>query len=364
MQIALTTAVGQETNEKSRLDGYYTDRVTDVDGRPLAGISVRVRGKGVAVQTDSNGEFTIKASIGDIIVLSKNGRTIDTYRYDGSLNYELRDEDDVLGVPEMVESKRVVEPRKSKSKKISFRSKDDAAFMIQLDSALLYSKSNPLQSIDYLGKAITLAGTNTEQLSQSYTVLGDIYMNLKQYDLAADNYQLAISNKSTPETRLKLAKAKAVLGATSESESLLKELLSTKGLSTALRIEVYETLGDLYFDQKNYEQALLEFRTALNSNRRTSNSVERTRLNSKIAATQEALGNTSEAEGYLNRSIQSAEADGPQKAILQNNFAADFYSKNNELDKEVAIRKKTLETLESEAIDEVCLLYTSDAADD
>lgn len=337
----------QEAQDRVRSDGYYSDRVTDVDGKPLIGINVRVRGKGTSVLTNSNGEFSIQATIGDIIILSKNGRTIDTYRYDGSLNYKLTDQDDVLGVPEG----SVKEPKKSN--KLRFNAAAKNAFTVQIDSALLYSKSNPAKSIDYIGKALNSAGSNKDQLAQSYDALGDVYMNLKQYDLATDNYELALANKATPATRLKFARAKGFMGANSESEQLLKDLLKSNELSTNLRIEVYENLGDLYFKQQAFEQALLEFRTALNSNRRTTNTRQRTNLTSKIAATQEALGNTTEAEGYLNRSIRSAEADGPKKAIIQNEFAADFYSKNNNVDKEVAIRKKTLETLESEAIDVV-----------
>ena len=57
----------------------------------------------------------------------------------------------------------------------------------------------------------------------------------------------------------------------------------------------------------------------------------------------------------MNRSIESAKNESPQKTIIQSQKAAEFYSKNNSLDKEVELRKKTLETLENEALDEVVL---------
>ena len=343
------TSGAQVQQEKTRENGFYTDRITDADGKPLSGIFVRVRGKGATTITDSNGEFSIKAEFGDIIVLSKNGKTIDTYRYDGSLNYEVKDESESLSVPE---GARMSRPR-NESKKLSKRKLN--RFNVQLDSAMLYSNSNPAKSIDLVGTALNFAGNNKSQLSQSYEVLGDIYSNLKQYDLAADNYKVANDNQPKVSTQLKLAKAYLFDRKHKISENEFNNLLQNKSITTAQKVEVYEGLGDVFFNTKKYENALTEFRTALNLNERTSNLAKKTNLNSKIASTLDALGRADEAEGYLNRSIQSAQAESPQKAVIQNQRAAEFYSKNNSLEKEVQLRKRTLETLEDEAIDEVLL---------
>ena len=342
----ISVSNAQVADDKSKEHGYYNDRITDADGNPLSGIRVRVRGKGVTTVTDANGEFSIKASFGDIIILSKNGRTIDTYRYDRRLNYEIKDESGVLNVPE----------KKSKAYRFSkiSPSKQDG-FKVQLDSALLYSNSNPTKSIDFIGSALNFAGNNRSQLSQSYDVLGDVYMNLKQYDLAADNYKIANDNQPEISTQLKLARAYLLNGKYNLSENQFKSLLQNRSISTVQKVAVYEGLGDVFFSSEKYEQALSEFRTALNLNERISNLSKRTSLNSKIASSLDALGRAGEAEGYLNRSIQSAEAESPRKAVIQNQKAADFYSKNNSLDKEVQLRKKTLETLEDEALDEVVI---------
>ncbi len=342
----ISVSNAQVADDKSKEHGYYNDRITDADGNPLSGIRVRVRGKGVTTVTDANGEFSIKASFGDIIILSKNGKTIDTYRYDRRLNYEIKDESGVLNVPE----------KKSKTYRFSkiSPSKQDG-FKVQLDSALLYSNSNPTKSIDFIGSALNFAGNNRSQLSQSYDVLGDVYMNLKQYDLAADNYKIANDNQPEISTQLKLARAYLLNGKYNLSENQFKSLLQNRSISTVQKVAVYEGLGDVFFSSEKHEQALSEFRTALNLNERISNLSKRTSLNSKIASSLDALGRAGEAEGYLNRSIQSAEAESPRKAVIQNQKAADFYSKNNSLDKEVQLRKKTLETLEDEALDEVVI---------
>ena len=339
----------QVQQDRSKETGYYSDRITDTNGKPLSGLLVRVRGKGASTTTNSNGEFTIKAELGDIIVLSKNGKTIDTYRYDGSLNYEVNDDADVMEVPE-----KASELKSSRSSKIVSRQAKNE-FKIQLDSAILFSNSNPEKSLDLVGSALNFAGNNKSQLSQSYDVLGDIYMNLRQYDLASDNYKIANDNQPKIATQIKLANAYLLQGSYIQSERAFKNLLLNRSINTSQRVAAYEGLGDVFFNQKKYENALTEFKTALNLNKRTSNITKKTSLNSKIASTLNALGKRGEAEQYLNRSIQSAQAESPQKVAIQSQKAAEFYSKNNSLDKEVQLRKKTLETLEDEAIDEVVL---------
>ncbi|NNC70033.1 MAG: hypothetical protein HKN90_04330, partial [Flavobacteriaceae bacterium] len=57
--ISITSAQVQQDRDKE--PGTYSDRITDTNGQPLSGISVRVRGKGTSTTTNSNGEFTIKA---------------------------------------------------------------------------------------------------------------------------------------------------------------------------------------------------------------------------------------------------------------------------------------------------------------
>ena len=347
----ITISNAQIDANKTRENGYYTDRITDVDGRPLSGITIKVRGKGGATKTNANGEFAIKAQLGDLIILSKDGKTIDTYRYNGSLNYEVKDESDALGVPEL-ESKS----KSLKRSKISLSKREEGNFKIQLDSALFYSNINPTKSIDYVGTALNFAGNNRQQLSQSYDVLGDVYMNLKQYDLAASNYKVANDNLPTISIQLKLANAYVLNNEPGISESLYNNLLKERSINTNQKIEIYEGLGDVFSAKKVYNDALSEYRTALNLNKRVPNISKRTSLNSKIALTLDALGRQGEAEGYLNRSIQSAKAESPQKSIIQNQKAADFYSKNNSLTKEAQLRKETLETLEDESLEEVVVV--------
>ncbi|MBO9683740.1 MAG: SusC/RagA family TonB-linked outer membrane protein, partial [Flavisolibacter sp.] len=48
----------------------FTGKVTDADGNPLSGVTVQVRGKGVATTTNNKGEYSITASSNDILLFT------------------------------------------------------------------------------------------------------------------------------------------------------------------------------------------------------------------------------------------------------------------------------------------------------
>lgn len=343
------TAFHVFSQEKISSKSVYSDRITDDNGKPLSGITVRVRGTSAKAKTNANGEFSIQAKHGDLIILSKDGKKINSYTYTGSPHYEVYDDKEILS-----EKKRASKAKKSRSKLKKIISRDSELFNVQLDSAIRVSKTNPTNSIDLVGSALNFAGKNKSQIAQSYSVLGDAYMNLRQYDLAANNFKISLDNASNSATKLKLAKAYLLNNQYRLSEQQYKGLLKQR-ISNSQKVEVYEGLGDAYFRQKLFTQSLKEYQTALNLSKRLQNASKSTVLNSKIASTLSALGKNNEAEGYFNKSITSAKAESPQQTVIQNQKAADFYSDNNSISKEVALRRVTLETLENEQLDEVVL---------
>ena len=329
----------QNSNNVTTQKKKYSDRITDEQGVPLEGILVRVRGKGYTTVTDSNGEFTINAQIGDMIVLSKNGRIIDSYRYDGSLYYKVEDKSETL-----INSNK---SRQSRSKKYSKRkSKTLDKYTLQLDSALFYSNINPTKSIDFVGSALKFAGNDKHQLAQSYGVLGDVYMNLKQYDLAADNYAIAFDNNASVSIQLKLAKALLLSNEFQKSNEQFIALLKRRGLKNRQKVTINEGLGDVYYKQKQFDKALAEYKTALNLNKRVADNSKMSDLNAKIATVLEAKGKTTEAESYLLSSQHSGVKQAPQKAVIESKRAADFYSRNNNVKKEIVQRQEALKNLE------------------
>src|SRR5579863_7400451 len=66
--ITLIVGLGVRAQEKT-VEG----KVNDASNRPLAGVTVTVKGKTVATTTDENGAFSIKANAGDLLVFSSVG---------------------------------------------------------------------------------------------------------------------------------------------------------------------------------------------------------------------------------------------------------------------------------------------------
>ena len=70
-----------------------------------------------------------------------------------------------------------------------------------------------------------------------------------------------------------------------------------------------------------------------------------TDLNSKIADAYAADNQLEEAEEYYDNSLELSKNEAPQRAVQEKEKVADFYNKRNEYDKEVSLRKKSLEDL-------------------
>jgi tetratricopeptide (TPR) repeat protein len=335
----------QINNEIITPNKIYSDRITDQDGAPLKGIHIRVKGTNNFALTDANGQFSINAKNGDVIVLSKNGRRINTYRLNGSIYYEVKDESEQV-IPQKSEKRRAYS--------ISNRARTDNSeqFKKELDSAVFYMNTNPIQSVDFVGNALKYA-SDKSQISQSYSVLGDVYMKLKQYDLAVSNYTIAVDNSSNTNYQLKLAKAFLLNNEYENAENLYNDLLKEVGLTTTQKVEVYEGLGDVFSKLKQYEKSIIQYRTAMTLNKRTSNINKNEKLNLKISSAFEAIGETEKAEDYLLNFQEADVAQSPKKTVIESQRAADFYSRNKNVAKEVQLRQETLKNLEVADLEEI-----------
>ena len=337
----------QEMNRDMMPNKIYSDRITDQNGRALSGIQVRVKGKGIITFTNINGEFNIAAQNGDIIILSRNGKTINSYKLDGSIYYEVQDESDQIQIKNR-------EKDYSPIKKL--RIDNVASFETLIDSANIYKKNAPTKSIDFIESALKIANQtkSSAQLATSYGVLGDVNMNLKQYDLAVSNYAIAVDNSTSTRFQLNFAKALLLNANYQNSEKQYKSILEKRGITTAQKIQVYEGLGDIYAKQNQQTKAYNQYQTALTLAKRISDASKITALNVKISSSLEAQGETSKAESYLLQS-NSQVAQSPQKAVVESKRAADFYSRNNNVDKEVIQREQTLKNLEDADLNEIII---------
>lgn len=333
----------QDKREVNIPNRIYSDRITDQNGMPLEGIQIRVRGTSISTVTDINGAFSINAKNGDVILLSRNGKIINSYRLDGSIYYEVQDKSET--------KRKEAFSSRSRDMKID----NSAQFKGLIDSAQFYKKKLPINSIEFVENALKIAnqGGNKAQLAVSYSVLGDVYMNLKQYDLAVSNYKIAVDNSQNTQYQIKLARSYLLNNEVQNSENEYTALLKKSGLSTVAKVEIREGLGDLYARLNQQAKALDQYETGLTLAKRLSDEAKISVLNSKISSALEAQGETAKAEDYLLRSQQTSTAQSPQKTVLDNNRAADFYSRNNSIDKEVEQRQKTLQNLEEAELNEV-----------
>jgi tetratricopeptide (TPR) repeat protein len=338
----ITGQISTDTNLPYKV---YTDRITDQAGVPLGGIHLRVKGTNISTITNANGEFMINAKNGDVIILSRNGEVINSYRLDGSTYYEVIDES---GRIDQKRRDKVGADAKETSNVVS-------EFQFLLDSANYYKKINPTKSIDLIERTFLIANEtkNKKQLSDAYSVLGDVYMNLKQYDLATSNYGIAVSYTPSISYKLKLAKAFFLNSDHSKSQELYHALIKDSEVGSTQKIEIYEGLGDNYYKTNQLDKSFKEYQTALTLAKRLSNSAKISDLNAKISSVLEAKGETVKAESYLLSSQKSVSKKEPQKAVIESQRAANFYSRNKNIDKEVQQRQAILQNLEDADLDEV-----------
>ncbi len=325
----------QEKEANTSKEFYYTDFVANENGNRLSGITVKIKGKSVSTKTNGNGEFTIKAEIGDIIELSKNGEVINSYRYDGSQQYEVEDKSGFF-------------ISKSSSKGVDM-------FKIHLDSARHFIPTSADKSILQIENALKTLNSkrgNSTKIAEAYHVLGDVYFGIKQYDLAASNFNISLKNKNSDLISVKLAKAFALNNEIGKSSEIYKELLSEK-LPKEMKLDIFEGLGDNYKNQNEFDNAKLNYNKALTLAQNEKINARIPELNSKIGAIYVLQGNPNIARGYFDNSIKSVQYDSLNKRVLVTNSVANQYREQQNFDMEIELKKGSLRELEAADINEV-----------
>lgn len=90
-----TTVWSQNGNIKGKV-------ISEDDNRPLASVSVSVKGKKLATQTNNNGEFSISASQGDILEFTYTGYTPQSFPVGTSMDISIVMKTDVTNLGEVV----------------------------------------------------------------------------------------------------------------------------------------------------------------------------------------------------------------------------------------------------------------------
>jgi len=312
-----------------KIKGSVKSRETGV---PISGVQVSTS-SGENAFTDAFGEFSIRASRGEELIFMSS--EFETVRHTITSNEDV----DVL-----------VEGYTGPSKKAEKGALSKAGVWEHqklLDSAKHYKKTDIEKSIDFIAQSISRLGKrgNKRELAQSLTLLGEVYLFHKQYDLAIDNLQDALEANKTPRASLLLAEAYLQNEAFDEAKATLSPLIQIKPLQPLEKVNTYELLGDTYKGLDQLEEAVAYYEEGLKVARKNQMTPKMTDLNSKIAGAYADENRLVEAEGYYSNSMELARQQAPQRAIQEKEKVADFYNRESRYDEEIQLRKGTLNQL-------------------
>ncbi|WP_109299955.1 histidine kinase [Aquimarina sp. AU474] len=326
---------GQEKNETARsvapmtIKGSVKEESTK---KPIKGADITIMGKGTVI-TDVFGDFKIQARVGDELVISHD--SFETVHY-------------IIEDAQRIDVTVQENPQESRSKSLS-KKKRESVYQDNLSQAKKTLHKDAATSIEFITAALESVRDDDDagdtKKAELYETLADIYSYWKQPDLAESNYLISLSNKSSTDVKIKLGQAQL---ANKNYQGAFKtfDQLQRARLNSNQRILVYEGLGDSNKGLENNTAAIQNYNKALAIGERKGLDDKVISLNSKLAGILQQQGNISDAEGYLDNSVQLARQKDRKTAARQRSVAADFYNKSNSFDKEIQLRKEALEDIE------------------
>lgn len=226
---------------------------------------------------------------------------------------------------------------------------DENTYQVYLDSAKFHKKTNIAKSIDFIAQAISSLGKNPDkkELGLALTNLGEVYQYHRQYDLAISNFKDAQEANKTFATALLLGNAYIQTRDYSNAAAELHPLEEVRGVVPYQKIELYESLGDVYRGLGESQKAIAYYQEGLKVANKNQVSPKIPDLNSKIADAYAQDNRMEEAESYYGSSLELSSQQAPQRAIQEKEKVADFYNKTNQYDDEIKLRKKSLNEIQS-----------------
>ncbi|PIF00827.1 MAG: sensor histidine kinase [Maribacter sp.] len=303
------------------------------DGSPISGVEVSAN-SGAYTLTNTFGEFKIDAFIGEELVFQSPHFETVRHRIRSSEDIDVKVKGYVGKIGGSVRSGKVSLNRLS-------------LHALYLDSANYYKKNDIEKSIDFVTKSIAHLGGRADKgrLSRSLTVLGEVYIHHKQYDLAITNLSDALEAKTTTRATFLLGKAYVLNKDFVEAEQTLLPLTKVRKMVPFQKVELYEYLGDAYLGMGNVDEAVAFYSRGLAIAEKNQIAPKVTDLNSRIADAYVKGNRNIEAEGYYSNSLKLAKRQAPRRSIQEKEKVADFYNKKNRFDEEIQLRKQSLDEL-------------------
>jgi two-component system LytT family sensor kinase len=294
--------------------------------KPYRNVSVLVNG-GKYTTTNFDGGFTIMARIGDELIISHE---------DFETIYHTIQTDERI-IIEVIEQ--------GQSGRNNRTSSDLKRFNKMIDSADVYLKKDAEKSIKFIGDALNV-DVSQNQSAQGYELLGDVYMHLKQYDLAISAYKISLQNVETSSAKLKLAKGYLKNDAIEKSISTYNSLNKIK-LSNYEKTVLYEGIGDANLKTKNFPKAIEAYDDGLKIAKENLITPKVTDLNSKIGQAYNEQGEKNKAKNYFDNSLNLAAKENKKRSVEEKVKVAEFNSENQEYDNEIVLRKEIIRDIKA-----------------
>ena len=320
----------EERNTSFTVRGSVLESDTN---KPIPKVNIEVNG-GAYTTTNSQGDFIIQVKKGDELVIRH--QDFETVYYIIQSNERIRVE---------------VRPNESLNFKTKMFRENPILFNALIDSADTYLKNDADKSIQFATEAFAIS-SSSKQNAEVYETFGNVYFEWKQYDLAITNYRISLQNIESNEVRLKLAKSYEANKNYQESITTYNDL-DKNSLSNWQLTVLYEGLGDVYFNIKDYEASISAYKEGLNVAEKHLITPKITDLNSKIAQAYDANGKFKEAEGFFDKSLKLSAKENKKRAVQEKIKVADFQNNTQDYDDEIELRIEALQEIEEIEADSI-----------
>lgn len=303
--------------------------------QPISQVNIQVTG-GQYTTTNAIGDFKIRVKKGDELVIKHKDFETVYYTIEGDDDIRVEVEQD--------------KPYSKNNKK--FYKRRTNLYVPLMDSAKAYMKSDIDKSIQFITEALT-ESNSSEQNSDAYETLADMYLFWNQYDLAVTNYEISLQSFSSVGKQLKLANALKLNKNYQESLEAYNTV-DQKKLSNYQKVELFEGIGDVNKSINRFEDAISAYQNGLNIAQKHLITPKITDLNSKIADVYAASGQLENAEEFYSNSLSLASKENKKRALKEKVKVADFQNINKSYDDEIELRKQAVQDIqEIEQDDEI-----------
>ncbi|MBR9853659.1 MAG: sensor histidine kinase [Algicola sp.] len=335
--LLMTTFVGLSQVGNNRIEFQLEGTVRGKDNFvPISGVQVSTD-KGSFTRTNALGEFKIRASVGDMLIIQ--GSELETVRH------IIKSEENI---DVLVEGYKSTADSDSKKLEVSSARRSVMRHQRFLDSANFYKKTDLEKSIDFVASSMELLGSsgNKRELSTSLRTLGEIYTFHGQYDLAITNFQDALAAQESNKTKILLGKTYVLNGNYENAIAILEPLVEVKNMVPYQRIDLLEALGDANKAMNKLKRAQDYFKEGLLIAKKNQISPKEIDLNSKIADVFAIEDKVVEAEGFYQNSLNLSRQVAPERLVKESEKVADFYNQKSRYEDEIQLRKQNLNELE------------------